>query len=279
MPDHDRLTGNVTVEFALESFAGGRGPGAGVARVALAQLAKDHRDAHASRSRASHWQSSSLIAATGARGPGLHSSARRSRRTSARTSPAIDPGVPAPAPPPPSAPATMTVEEAKAEARSTGSSVRGAYQGITDAPGAAGQIPGYQAEYPGLTQYYDNPGNMYADGAAAGYQQRCRCRTANSTTRPTVDVTRADLSRANTVTDDPDAYLQGVSADGSTGNCVPLPPSPGTTNTAEWTCNVGSAVVEQPKTCTRSLTVAAWNETLYPVPLRHSPGISGLRGA
>ena len=82
--------------------------------------------------------------------------------------PAIDPGVPAPAPPPTSAPATMTVDEAKAEARSTGSSVRGAYQGITDAPGAAGQIPGYQAEYPGLTQYYDNPGNMYADGAAAG---------------------------------------------------------------------------------------------------------------
>lgn len=41
-PDLDRLTGNVTVEFALESFAGGRGPGAGVARVALAQLAKDH---------------------------------------------------------------------------------------------------------------------------------------------------------------------------------------------------------------------------------------------
>ena len=61
----------------------------------------------------------------------------------------------------------MTVEEAKAEARSTGSSVRGAYQGITAAPGAAGQIPGYQDTYPGLTQYYDNPGNMYADGAAA----------------------------------------------------------------------------------------------------------------
>ena len=82
--------------------------------------------------------------------------------------PAIDPGVTAPAPPPPSAPATMTVDEAKAEARATGSSVRGAYQGITDTPGAAGQIPGYQANYPGLTQYYDNPGNMYADGAAAG---------------------------------------------------------------------------------------------------------------
>jgi conjugal transfer mating pair stabilization protein TraN len=115
---------------------------------------------------------------------------------------------------------------------------------------------------------------MYADGAAAGYNSDAY-RTANSTTRPTVDVTRADLSSANTVTDDPNAYLQGVSADGSTGNCVPLPPSPGTTNTAEWTCNVGSSVVEQPKTCTRSLTVAAWNETLYQYLCVTAPGFPG----
>ncbi|PKP99172.1 MAG: conjugal transfer protein TraN, partial [Alphaproteobacteria bacterium HGW-Alphaproteobacteria-13] len=65
--------------------------------------------------------------------------------------PATDPGVPPPAPPPPSAPASMTWDEAKAQARELGSSVRGANQGITDAPGAAGQIPGYQANYPGLT--------------------------------------------------------------------------------------------------------------------------------
>lgn len=39
-PDHDRITGNVTVEYALETIAGGRGPGAGVARIALAQLTK-----------------------------------------------------------------------------------------------------------------------------------------------------------------------------------------------------------------------------------------------
>jgi len=130
--------------------------------------------------------------------------------------PATDPGVPPPAPPPPSVPATMTWDEAKAQARELGSTVRGANQGITDAPGAAGQIPGYQANYPGLTQYYDNPGNMYADGAAAGVGSDAY-RTANSTTRPTVDVKRSDLSRANTVTADPNAYLQGMSADGSTG--------------------------------------------------------------
>ena len=40
VPDHDRMTGNVTVEYALERFAISRGPGAGVARVALAELRK-----------------------------------------------------------------------------------------------------------------------------------------------------------------------------------------------------------------------------------------------
>lgn len=188
--------------------------------------------------------------------------------------PATNPGVPPPAPPPPSAPATMTWDEAKAQARELGSTVRGANQGITDAPGAAGQIPGYQANYPGLTQYYDNPGNMYADGAAAGVGSDAY-RTANSTTRPTVDVKRSDLSRANTVTEDPNAYLQGMSADGSTGNCVPLPPGSGAANMAEWTCNVGSTVVEQPKTCTRSLSVSAWNETLYQYLCVTSPSFAG----
>lgn len=40
VPEHDKMVGNVTVEYALESFAGGRGAGAGVASVALANLKK-----------------------------------------------------------------------------------------------------------------------------------------------------------------------------------------------------------------------------------------------
>lgn len=40
VPPHDRMTGNVSVSYALETFAGGRGPGAGVASVALRNLAK-----------------------------------------------------------------------------------------------------------------------------------------------------------------------------------------------------------------------------------------------
>ena len=44
---------------------------------------------------------------------------------------------------------------------------------------------------------------------------------------------------------------------------APLPPGSGTANTAEWTCHVGSSVVEQPRTCTRSLSVSEWDDTLY----------------
>lgn len=40
VPPHDRMTGNVTVEYALDSFAGGRGPGAAMAATALARLRK-----------------------------------------------------------------------------------------------------------------------------------------------------------------------------------------------------------------------------------------------
>ncbi len=40
VPPHDRMSGNVTVAYALETFAHGNGPGARVAGVALRNLAK-----------------------------------------------------------------------------------------------------------------------------------------------------------------------------------------------------------------------------------------------
>lgn len=40
VPPHDRMTGNVTVEYVLESFVDSKGPGAAVAAVALRNLKK-----------------------------------------------------------------------------------------------------------------------------------------------------------------------------------------------------------------------------------------------
>ena len=39
-PPHDRMSGNVTVRYALETFATGGGPGARIAATALKQLDK-----------------------------------------------------------------------------------------------------------------------------------------------------------------------------------------------------------------------------------------------
>jgi conjugal transfer pilus assembly protein TrbC len=37
-PPHDRISGNTSVAYVLETFAGANGPGAPVARLALANL-------------------------------------------------------------------------------------------------------------------------------------------------------------------------------------------------------------------------------------------------
>jgi conjugal transfer pilus assembly protein TrbC len=40
VPAHDRITGNVSVRYVLDTFVSARGPGAGVASVALRNMAK-----------------------------------------------------------------------------------------------------------------------------------------------------------------------------------------------------------------------------------------------
>jgi conjugal transfer pilus assembly protein TrbC len=43
VPPHDRMTGNVTAQFALATFAGGGGPGARIAAQHLARLERSDR--------------------------------------------------------------------------------------------------------------------------------------------------------------------------------------------------------------------------------------------
>lgn len=40
LPPHDRLSGNVSAAYALQTFVSGKGPGAAIAKVALARLGK-----------------------------------------------------------------------------------------------------------------------------------------------------------------------------------------------------------------------------------------------
>jgi conjugal transfer pilus assembly protein TrbC len=207
-PDHDRLTGNVTVEYALESFAGGKGPGAGIARVALAQLAKAPLRCGGRRFAGLALAALGLIAATGAAAQVYIPPPDDLVEPQPPLPPAIDPGVPAPAP--------ATTFRAGHHDRGRGQG-RGALHRIERArrlPGDhryAGRCradPRLSGELSRAHPVLRQPRQHVRRRRGGGYNSDAY-RTANSTTRPTVDVTRADLSRANTVTDDPNAYLQG----------------------------------------------------------------------
>jgi len=166
------------------------------------------------------------------------------------------------APLPVHAQTTMTAEEARAEARTLGSAAREASKGLALDPQASAQIPGYQAGIPDQTRYYDAPETMPDAGAAAAHSSEAY-RTANSTSRPRVDVKRSDLARAAAIEKDPQRYAGSTDLGGTSGNCTKLPPGADRPSTAEYTCNIGKAVVETEGTCTSSLVLTPWNEKRY----------------
>jgi len=103
---------------------------------------------------------------------------------------------------------------------------------------------------------------MAVAGAAAASTSDAY-RTANSTARPRVDVQRSDLARATAVEKDPQRYAGSADLGGSGGSCTKLPPGTMRPSTAEYTCDIGKAVVETEGSCTSSLTLTPWNETKY----------------
>lgn len=171
------------------------------------------------------------------------------------------PGIPGNAPLPAST-APMSNAEAKAEAKVTGAALRDVYRDLPLAPGAAGQIPHYQETLPAETGYYENADAMAGAGLFAGLSNE-GYRTANDPDRPVVAVDRDEIARAVAIEDDPQTYLDGEELGGVQGSCVPLPPGGGGTSYAEWTCNIGSAVIDQPQSCKRTLVVEEWNGTAY----------------
>jgi conjugal transfer mating pair stabilization protein TraN len=191
--------------------------------------------------------------------------------------PAVAPPLPTPGPPPAAPLPSMTREEAEAEARSFGGTKRTEVQGLTQAPDAVGQVPNYNGAYPGASTYYDNPAGLSGAGATAAVSSEGFA-TVHDPNRPVVPVARTDIQRAIDVEADPSTYLEGEALGGADGSCVPLPPGGGSTNYAEWTCNVGTGVVHQPQSCTRDLTVAEWNEFTYQYLCVKSFGFDGCTG-
>ena len=186
----------------------------------------------------------------------------------------------APSSSPSPAPSTMTADEARSEARSLGGALRGAMQTIPQDPASAGQVPGYDGNYPDETRYYNQSDSLPGAGAAAAGSSE-GYRAVNAAGRPKVDVTRDDLKRAAAIERDPAKYTGGTGASANGGECTQLPPGTARSTTAEFTCNIGAAVTESDGTCTRKLKVTQWNEIAYSylcVTGLDDPGCASLAG-
>lgn len=173
-----------------------------------------------------------------------------------------DDGNGSPLAPPPSTVPPMDAAQARAEAKAIGGATREANKGIAEDPYALGEVPGYNPALPPEASYYSNEAALPGAGASAalgseGFQ------TVHDPNRPVVPVQRSDIQRAVDVEADPNTYLEGENYNGTEGSCVPLPPGSGTGLTAEYTCNVGSGVIDQPQSCTRDLTVTEWNSRAW----------------
>ncbi|NBW75746.1 MAG: conjugal transfer protein TraN [Sphingomonadaceae bacterium] len=192
--------------------------------------------------------------------------------------PDSDPGNGSPLAPPPALPLPpMDTEQAKAEARAIGSASRDANKDITQDPNALGQVPVYTPGMPAEASFYGNDTALPGAGASAADTSE-GFRTVHDPSRPVVPVQRSDIQRAVDVEADPQTYLEGENYNGTEGECVPLPPGNGAGLTAEWTCNVGTGVIDQEDRCYSNLTVDEWNENLYKYLCVVAPGFDGCVG-
>ena len=120
--------------------------------------------------------------------------------------------------------------------------------------GAQNEVPGFEGtDVPG-TDFLDDPDGLTAAGEGKRYDPDYQVVIDPYRTR--FDPTTIDLSAATTIANDPDAYIGGgFDADGTAGTCEPVPG--GGTSDTEYleSCNAGSSVYSDARTCRAPLTI------------------------
>ncbi len=152
----------------------------------------------------------------------------------------------------PAAAQQMTAEQAREEGKALGNAKRqdGSLVPTTDAQASA--VPGYTGTDQPQSTYFDDPDALVAAGTAQrSTNDAYRTATDQGHTRATFSNSEilATTSRATAVENDPQAYLQGQSIGSESGQCQPLPPGSGTNGYYEATCNQGTKVTEEPRSC------------------------------
>lgn len=148
--------------------------------------------------------------------------------------------------------AQMTLEQAREEGKALGTEKRNDSSIVPSSDAQAAAVPGYSGTSLPENDYYNNPERLEAAGQSAkSTNEQYRITTDADRSRPAFSNSEilATTSRATAVENDPSAYLAGEEFGGSQGSCVPLPPGAGSNGYYEATCNVGTKVSDEPRSC------------------------------
>jgi conjugal transfer mating pair stabilization protein TraN len=160
----------------------------------------------------------------------------------------------------------MSIEQAREEGKAFGNAKRGDGSLVPDSEAQAQAVPGYSGTNQPQSTYFDDPDALIAAGTAQrSTNEPYRTVTDADHTRPAFSNAEilATTSRATSIENDPSTYLAGEEYSSSGGSCVPLPPGSGRAGYYEASCNAGSKVTTESRTCSVSLDIRTDNRTIY----------------
>ena len=156
--------------------------------------------------------------------------------------------------------------QARADGKAFGENAgKGAEAIADDEANASANLPGYNGGNAPERAYENNSGALDAAKISAAGSPESRLVIDGSTSRPQVPAAQVNqtISRGETINLSPSTYVQGVDPQGTTGQCVELPPGGSSPGTFEATCNVGEQVINEPRTCNVPLDVTATSKKVY----------------
>jgi hypothetical protein len=131
---------------------------------------------------------------------------------------------------------------------------------------AVDNLTGYNGPNAPETQFLDNPAALEAARISAARNNDAAVLVIDGdATRPRVPDELIDetIERGEIINEDPSIYVQGLDPNGTTGQCVELPPTTSSPGNFEATCNVGKGIIDEIQTCEIPLDVTATQRTVY----------------
>ena len=156
--------------------------------------------------------------------------------------------------------------QARADGKAFGENAgKGAEAIADDEANASANLPGYNGGNAPERAYENNSGALDAAKISAAGSPESRLVIDGSTSRPQVPAAQVNqtISRGETINLSPSTYVQGVDPQGTTGQCVELPPGGSSPGTFEATCNAGSQVVSETRTCRPAMVEQTTTATFY----------------